>query len=74
MIDRSKARDNPKVPVALEVAAVMGTRAADTILASAHMRVRQQAGHMSASDLIKLSAGDLVRRGPSTYGTSMRCT
>lgn len=42
------------MPVALEVAAVIGTWTADTILASAHMRARQQAGHMSASDLIKL--------------------
>ena len=48
MIDRSKARENPKVPVALEAAAVMGTGAADTILASAHLRARQKAGHMRA--------------------------
>ena len=40
------------MPVALEAAAVMGTGAADTILASAHLRARQKAGHMSASDLI----------------------
>ena len=30
-----------------------GTRVAETILASVHMRARQQAGHMDASDLIK---------------------
>jgi hypothetical protein len=32
---------------------VSGTRVAETILASVHMRARQQAGHMDASDLIK---------------------
>jgi hypothetical protein len=42
------------VPLAFKVVEVLGTRTADTILASAHMRARQQAGHMSASDLINI--------------------
>jgi hypothetical protein len=33
---------------------VLGTRVAETILASVHVRARQQAGHMSASDLINI--------------------
>lgn len=36
-----------------KVAGVFGTRVAETILASVHVRARQQAGHMDASDLIK---------------------
>jgi hypothetical protein len=32
---------------------VSGAHVAETILASVHMRARQQAGHMDASDLIK---------------------
>jgi hypothetical protein len=41
-------------PVALyEVAVLFGTRVAETILASVHVRAHQQAGHMDASDLIK---------------------
>ena len=37
----------------LTVAAVFGTRVAETILASVQVRARQQAGHMDASDLIR---------------------
>ena len=37
----------------LTVVAVFGTRVAETILASVHVRARQQAGHMDASDLIR---------------------
>ena len=47
-----------------------GTRVAETILASVHVRARLQAGHMDASDLIKLLQNDLAWRGPSTYGVS----
>jgi hypothetical protein len=36
-----------------EVALLFGTPVAETILASVHVWARQQAGHMSASDLIK---------------------
>ena len=32
---------------------MFGTRVAETILASVHVRARQQAGHMDASDLIR---------------------
>jgi hypothetical protein len=32
---------------------VFGTRIAETILASVHVRARKQAGHMDASDLIR---------------------
>jgi Transposase DDE domain group 1 len=37
----------------LTVAAMFGTRVAETILASVQVRARQQAGHMDASDLIR---------------------
>ena len=36
-----------------EVAILFGTLVAETILASVHVRAREQAGHMDASDLIK---------------------
>lgn len=39
--------------VATKVAVLLGTRVAEPILASVHVRARQQAGHMNASDLIK---------------------
>src|SRR3954452_5742135 len=67
-------RDIPHSPVALdEVAHLFGTLIAETILASAHVRARKQAGHMGASDLIK-ALQNLARRGPSTYGESgSRC-
>jgi hypothetical protein len=70
VIDRSTTRDTPKVTMApLQVALLFGTRAAETILASVHVRTRQQAGHMNASDLIQTLQKRLVRRGPSTYVT-----
>src|ERR1700709_235209 len=50
-----------------KVAMLFGTSVAETILASVHVRAQQKAGHMDASDLIKLSAKHLARRGPSTY-------
>jgi hypothetical protein len=37
VIDRSKARDNPLVAMAIKAAKLLGTRAAETILASVHM-------------------------------------
>jgi len=46
---------------------LLGTLVAETILASVHVRARQQAGHMNASDLIR-PPPNLARRGPSTYG------
>ena len=36
-----------------KVAWVFGTRIAETILASVHVRARKQAEHMDASDLIR---------------------
>src|SRR5215208_1628008 len=61
-------RDIPHSPVApYEVAHLFGTLIAETSLASVHVRARKQAGHMGASDLIKVLQ-NLARRGPSTYG------
>jgi hypothetical protein len=53
VIDRSKTRDTPCFPLAAKVAWVFGTRIAETILASVHVRARKQAEHMDASDLIR---------------------
>src|ERR1700724_510093 len=48
-------RDIPHFPVALyEVAVLFGSVVAKTILASVHVRAHKQAGHMDASDLIKI--------------------
>jgi hypothetical protein len=65
--------DGPNGP--LLVAILFGTRVAETILASVHVRAHQQAGHMDASDLIKLLRNPLAGRGPSTYGSGsgFRC-
>jgi len=38
-------------PYCSEAAALFGTRVAETILASVHIRAHQKAGHMDASDL-----------------------
>src|SRR3954469_20325726 len=46
-----------------EVAHLFGTLIAETILAGVHVRARKQAGHMGASDLIKVLQ-NLARRGP----------
>ena len=46
-----------------KVAGVFGTRVAETILASVHVRARQQAGHMDASDLIKTLQKDPCEEG-----------
>jgi len=43
----------------LQAADVLGTRAAETILASDHVRSPLKAAHMEASDQIKLSAQPL---------------
>ena len=45
---------------------MLGTRVTDTILASVHVRARQQAGHMNASDLIKHWPKMLAGRRPSS--------
>lgn len=74
MIDRSMARDTPRQAVALEAAKLFGTCAAETNLASACKQAHQQAGHMCASDPIKLSFSTLVRRRPSTYACQQTTT
>ena len=55
MINRSTTREIPGFPVALYEAAILfGALVAETILASVHVRMQQKAGHMNASDLIKI--------------------
>ena len=64
MINRSPMRDIPHSPVALyEVAHLFGTLVAETILASVHVRARKQAGHMGASNLIKVLQNTLQGGG-----------
>jgi hypothetical protein len=48
----------------LKAEIVLGTRVAETILASGHVRPHTQAGHMIASDPIKSLLNDLARRRP----------
>jgi hypothetical protein len=74
VIDRSMTRDTPRQAVALEAAKLFGTCAAETNLASACKQAHQQAGHMCASDPIKLSLSTLVRRRPSTYACQLSPT
>ena len=51
MIDRSQdARHSAGSSGPLKAAPLFGTRVADPILASGHLRPQQQAGHMIASD------------------------
>jgi hypothetical protein len=70
VIDRSTTRDTPIDPMAyLQVALLFGTHVAETILASAHVRAHQKAGHMDANDLIKTLPKHLAGRRPSTYGS-----
>jgi hypothetical protein len=44
-----------------KVADLLGTRVAETILASVHVRMQQKAGHMNASDLIKILPKSYLR-------------
>ena len=67
----AKTRDNPWDPVEINSASVFGTRVAEPILASGHVRPRKQAGHMIASDPIKtlylnLQAGGRPHMGPGS--------
>jgi hypothetical protein len=48
----------------VQAALLFGTRVAETILASGHVRPHTQAGHMIASDPIKSRAQHLAGRGP----------
>jgi hypothetical protein len=50
---------------------LFGTRVAETILASVHVRAHQQAGHMGASDLIKSLHKNLAGRGPFSNRVSL---
>lgn len=68
MIDRSEMRDTPLTPLVVVAAMMSGTRVAETILASSHVRPHTKAGHMIASDSIKSLLNNLARRVPSTYG------
>src|SRR5216683_3325870 len=71
-------RDIPHFPVALyEVALLVGTLVAETILASVHVRAHKQAGHMDASDLIKalqntLQGGGRPHMETDGYGRKLR--
>ena len=47
--------------MAEKVAGLLGTRVAETILASVHARAHSKVGHMDASDLIK--TGCMILRG-----------
>jgi hypothetical protein len=68
VIDRSRTQDTRESHWPLKAALMFGTCVAETILASVHVRAQQQAGHMDASDQIKLSQNILRVWGPSTYG------
>ena len=72
MINRSTTRDTPIDPMAFfEVALLFGTRVAETILASVHVRAHQQAGHMDASDLIKCLRNTLREGGRPHMGLGL---
>ena len=71
MIDRSQdARHSVGPSGTLKAAPLFGTRVADPILASGHVRPRQQAGHMIASDPTRaahlLQAGGRPHMGPGS--------
>src|SRR3954462_9895334 len=71
VIDRSKTRDTPIEPLAIyEVALVLGTHVAETILASVHVRAHFTGRTYGRNDLIKTLLKHLARRGPSTYGST----
>ncbi len=52
---------------------MFGTCVAETILASVHVRTQKQAGHMDASDQIKLSQ-NILRVGGRPHMGIERCT
>jgi len=51
---------------------LFGTRVAETILASVHVRAHQQAGHMDASDLIKALQNTLRGGGRPHMGQALQ--
>jgi len=59
VIDRSETQNTPKIPLAPQTVLMFGTCVAETILASVHVRTPRKAGHMNASDQIKLSRAPL---------------
>src|SRR5271156_5145788 len=73
-IDRSETGDTPCNPVMPDIAALFGTPAAETILASGHVRPHPtgRTYGRKRSDPKKLPA-HLARKGPSTYGLLRRC-
>src|SRR5919206_4647702 len=77
VIDRSQdARHSVGPSGRLKAAVLFGTRVADPILASGHLRLRQQAGHMIASDPIARTYKSSCNRGavhiwvPASAGTN----
>ena len=58
---RRETRRRCQRPV--KVADLFGTRVAETILASVHVRTQQKAGHMNASDLIKIIPKSSCEKG-----------
>jgi hypothetical protein len=68
MIDRSQTRDIPKNALALKGRnSVRNSRCGKPSWPAAIMRPHKQAGHMIASDPIRLLLNHLARRRPSTY-------
>jgi hypothetical protein len=64
-VDRSTTRDTPKVSVVpQQVALLFGTSAAETILASVHMRARQQMPWRLVAGSLKSSPVSKTRRIP----------
>jgi hypothetical protein len=69
VINRSTTRDAPTDPMApSKVALLFGTPVAETVLASVHVRTHRQAGHMDASDLIKMLPNTLQGGGRPHIG------
>jgi hypothetical protein len=54
----------------VQAALLFGTRVAETILASGHVRPHTKAGHMIAGDPIKNLPNSLARRGPFSNRSS----
>ena len=63
MIDRSKTRDTPKMPVAGQGRRFVWDSSRGNHLASVHVRTQQKAGHMNASDLIKIIPKSSCEKG-----------
>jgi len=68
VIDRSKTRDTPIGPMAVNVVALLGTRVAETILASGQTTTALKGRTYGSKRSDQTAAPTLVRRGSSTYG------